>query len=61
MTFITACVPTNCENGVTMIGQPNSARTRPHSSSAASNSSGRRISASWRRIVVTIPPGIWWR
>ena len=35
MTFLTACVATSCETGVTMIGYPISARTRPTSSSTA--------------------------
>ncbi len=61
MTLNSACETTICGNGVTMIGWPSSARTRPTSSIEGSRSGPPcPISRSCRRVVVITPPAIWW-
>ncbi len=54
-------MPTNCENGVAMIGCPSSSRTRTISSTTSGNFSGIPYSFSWFFSVPVIPPGSWWR
>ena len=50
--------PRTCANGVIIIGQASSRRTRAHSSSSSSNFENRPACASCSRKLLSIPPGI---
>ena len=55
--FIPAKVIRICAKGVMTMGHPSSSRTRPNSSITAPSRCDTRASASWRRVVPTMPPG----
>ncbi|CPN67864.1 Uncharacterised protein [Bordetella pertussis] len=56
-----ACTPMICENGVTMIGQARSSRTRPISSRISSKRFSSPAWRNWKRQFSVMPPGIWCR
>ena len=57
ITFITACVPTICDVGVTKGIKPKSSRTRGISRITSSNLSAAPCSFNWLSMFVNMPPG----